>query len=357
MNALLTIACKDLRVLARDRMALFWALGFPVVFALFFGSIMKVGGDAERAPIPVVLVADDGSARVSETARAMRAAGLKVTALSAPDAQQALRRGAAALLVDLPAPGELGPVRLAVDATRRAEAEMATGVLQVVLLRAIAGPQVALPPFETIEIAGAQRGPRTGYQLVFPAMILWGLIGCAAAFAVGIVAERSSGALLRLYAGPFGRSAIVGGKALACALACLLGSLVLSALGVGLLGVEITDPLKYALALLSAAACFVGITQLLSVLGRSEQAVAGAGWSVLIVLAMSGGAMVPAVLMPNWLRALSAYSPVRWGVDALQGATFRAQGWAELAPPLLSLFSAGLGCFALAALVMRLREA
>jgi ABC-type multidrug transport system permease subunit len=93
------------------------------------------------------------------------------------------------------------------------------------------------------------------------------------------------------------------------------------------------------------------------VLGRSEQAVAGAGWSTLIVLAMSGGAMVPAVLMPEWLRAIGAASPVRWGIAALEGATFRGLGWAELVVPLACLCGAGALCLALAALVLRRREA
>lgn len=356
MDALLAIAGKDLRVLLRDRMALFWALAFPIVFALFFGSIMKVGADQKRAPIPVVLVADGQRAGVAEIARALRAAGLEVTTAGAARARAAVRGGRAALLVDLPRPGERRPVQLGIDATRRTEAEMAQGALQVALLRALAPSPIALPAIETVEIAGAESGPRTGFQAVFAAMILWGLIGCTAAFAVALVSERSSGALLRLYAAPLGRGAIVGGKALACATACLVCALLLSAASVLLLGVAVGDPLKYAAALLALCACFVGITQLLSVLGRSEQAVAGAGWSVLIVLAMSGGAMVPAILMPEWLRALSAWSPVRWGIAALEGATFRALRWSELAVPLALLCGVGLLCFSLSALVLRLRE-
>jgi ABC-2 type transport system permease protein len=261
------------------------------------------------------------------------------------------------LLVDLPAPGELRPVQIGIDRSRRAETEMAAGALRYALVHALAPDAIELPPIETVEITAGAKGPRTGYQAVFPAMILWGLIGCTAAFAVALAAERSSGALLRLYAAPFGRAAILGGKALSCGLACLLGSLALSAVAVLVLGVAISEPIKYAAALVSAAACFVGITQLLGVLGRSEQAVAGAGWSTLIVLAMSGGAMVPAVLMPDWLRAIGEASPVRWGIAALEGSTFRALGWTELLVPIVSLCSAGALCLALSALVLRRREA
>jgi ABC-2 type transport system permease protein len=356
MAAALAIALKDLRVLSRDPMALFWALAFPVVFALFFGSIMKVGSDGERAPIRVVLVAH-ASPAVDATARALRAAGLEVALAAEAEARDAVRRGQAALLVDLPAPGEQRAVRLGVDPTRGAETEMARGALEAVLLRAAAPRTVTLPPIETIAIVGTQQGPRTGFQAVFPAMIMWGLIGCAAAFAVALVSERSSGTLLRLYAAPVGRGAIIGGKALSCALACVLGTTVLSTLGVVLLGVAITDPFKYGAAVLAATACFVGITQLLSVLGRSEQSVAGAGWSVLIVLAMSGGAMVPAVLMPEWLNAISTLSPVRWGIVVLEGATFRELAWRELSPALVQLCAAGGLACAVSALVRHRREA
>ncbi len=356
MTAAFAIALKDLRVLSRDPMALFWALAFPVVFALFFGSIMKVGSDAKRTPIEVVLVARANPA-VGATARALRAAGFEVTLAGEAAGRDAVRRGQAALLVDLPAAGEQRAVRLGVDPTRSAEAEMARGALEAVLIRAAAPRTIALPPIETVAITGTRQGPQTGFQAVFPAMVMWGLIGCAAAFAVALVSERSSGTLLRLYAAPVGRGAIVGGKALSCALACMLAIAVLSALGIVLLGVAITDPLKYGAAVLAATACFVGITQLLSVLGRSEQSVAGAGWSVLIVLAMSGGAMVPAVLMPEWLHAISALSPVRWGIVVLEGATFRELDWRELSPALVQLCAAGALGFAVSALVLRRREA
>jgi ABC-2 type transport system permease protein len=188
-------------------------------------------------------------------------------------------------------------------------------------------------------------------------MIVWGLLGCAAAFSVALVSERVSGTLLRLVAAPISRAAIVAGKALACALACLSSVLVLSAVGVLALAVPVDDVPKYVAATLAATACFVGLTQALSVLGKTEQSVAGAGWSTLIVLAMCGGAMVPQLLMPPWLTTVSAFSPVRWAIVALEGALWRGASWGELAMPMLSLCALGAVSFALAAQVLRMREA
>ena len=44
MPAVFHIAAKDLRLLTRDRFGLFWILVWPLVFALFFGSIFSGSG-------------------------------------------------------------------------------------------------------------------------------------------------------------------------------------------------------------------------------------------------------------------------------------------------------------------------
>ena len=44
MNSLIILALKDLRLLWRDKVNVFWVLGFPLIMALFFGSIFSGGG-------------------------------------------------------------------------------------------------------------------------------------------------------------------------------------------------------------------------------------------------------------------------------------------------------------------------
>lgn len=360
MRLLLTLALKDLRVLTRDRMALFWALGFPVLFALFFGSIMKAGAELETPAVPVVLVVEPSAPipeHIALLGRALADAGLSVTTKSRAQAERAVAQGEAALFFDVPKPQTWSSLEIGVDPARRAEASYATAVLRAVLTSALAKELPVLPPFETHVVAGAGRFAANGFVLVFPAMIVWGLLGCAAAFSVALVSERASGTLLRLYAAPVSRVRLIAGKALACGLACAASVLLLSAVGIVGLHVSIEDLIKYLAASLAAIACFVGVTQALSVLGNTEQAVAGAGWSTLIVLAMCGGAMVPEVLMPSWLVSLSAFSPVRWAIVALEGAIWRGTPWLELAHPLLMLSAVGAVCFALGALTLRAREA
>src|SRR5262245_1741270 len=48
MSRILTLAFKDLKLLRRDRASLFWVFFWPLIFGIFFGSLM--GGMGERGP-------------------------------------------------------------------------------------------------------------------------------------------------------------------------------------------------------------------------------------------------------------------------------------------------------------------
>ena len=331
-----TIAWKDLRLLLRDRVALFWVVGFPLVFALFFGSVMKAGVDSETIPMSVVLVDESTPAMIDPLAASLEHAGLRVSRQSLEQAESAVRRGEAAAFVRIPANGA---IQLGIDPSRRTEAAM----LQSLLRAAVAVPSDAAdrPAVQTVSVARAHGGPRSGFEIVFPAMILWGLLGCAATFAISMVGERASGTLLRLRAAPITRASILGGKAAACVVACLLDAMLLSAIASLFLGVRIDDAGKYLAAVLATGLCFSGLTMALSVLGNSDQAVAGAGWATLILMAMLGGAMVPLSLMPEWMVTVSDLSPVKWGILSLEGATWRALQWAELLKPMALLVGIG----------------
>ncbi|HYD50955.1 MAG TPA: ABC transporter permease [Terriglobales bacterium] len=340
MRAALVIACKDLRLLLRDRAALFWVVGFPLVFALFFGSVMKADSESDTAAIAVIVVdaPTDSAQRAADTealAKFLEQAGLQVSRAAAATAHQAVRRGDSIGFVEA---GEDGVVALGIDPSRRSEAAL----LQALLRSASS----AAPP-STVRVTNVARSgvARSGYEVVFPAMVLWGLLGCAAAFAISMVGERSTGSFLRLRAAPLTRIAILAGKALACAAACAATASLLSLVGWLALDVQIAAAGRFVAVVGAIVVCFSGLTMMLSVLGTTEQSVAGAGWATLILMAMLGGAMVPLALFPDWLLAASNFSPVRWGILALEGATWRDFDWSELVQPLAILSGVGVVTF------------
>jgi ABC-2 type transport system permease protein len=335
------IARKDLQTLLRDKMALFWVVVFPLGFALFFGSVIKAGVDAQAAPPKVMLVVDESVPEAPGIAEGLERTAMQVKRSTREEAVRSVRRGDAVAYIDLRADARLGvAIVVGIDPSHRTESAMVLGLVKSALV-----PPTSFPMLSTTDVVRESGGPRSGFEIVLPAMLIWGLLGCAATFAVSLVSERSTGTLLRLRAAPVSRGAILAGKSLACASACVADALVLSALAMAIFGAHIDDVPKYAAALGACTICFTGMTTALSVLGKSEQSVAGAGWSTLIVFAMVGGAMVPVSIMPKWLVLWSDLSPVKWGILALEGATWRGLDWHELVRPLVLLTGFGLASF------------
>lgn len=146
---------------------------------------------------------------------------------------------------------------------------------------------------------------------------------------------------------PIGRVQILGGKALACFSTTVTISVGLFGVGMLLFGMRPTSFSMLALAILWGSLAFVGIMMLLSVLGKTEQAAAGATWAVLLIMAMLGGGMVPLFFMPSWMRTLGHISPVKWFILAMEGAVWRRFTAAEMVLPCAILLAVGVTFFSI----------
>lgn len=202
----------------------------------------------------------------------------------------------------------------------------------------------------------AQAGPglpRSPFAICFPQGIVWGAMACAATFAVSLLTERTRGTLPRLTMAPLARWHVLAGKAGACfvttvALIALL--LLVARLG---FGVRPDSLPRLAAAIVCVAVAIVGLMMVLSVLGRTEQAVNGIGWALIVVMAMLGGGMLPLVFMPAWMQPVSHVSLVKWSILALEGAIWRGFTWSEMALPCAVLLAVGSAGFAAGAALFR----
>ncbi|MBN1972904.1 MAG: ABC transporter permease [Sedimentisphaerales bacterium] len=201
--------------------------------------------------------------------------------------------------------------------------------------------------FSQTNISRESDGPLTSFQITFPQAMLWGILGCAATFAISIVKERAGGTFQRLLVGPTGRAHILAGKGAACFITCSF-IMCIQYIGAKLFfKMPVGDLPLFVLAYLCTILCFVGIMMLISTLGRTEQSAGGAGWAIIMIMAMLGGGMMPLYFMPAWLRSLSNISPVKWGIYALEGAIWRNFSLMEIAIPCLILLAIGFAAFLL----------
>ena len=158
---------------------------------------------------------------------------------------------------------------------------------------------------------------------------------------------------MRLETSPLSRLDVLVGKALACFVAIAAVESMLLLLGVAFFGIRPASWLLLAAATLSVAACFVGIMMTVAVLGKTEQSAGGLGWAIMMPLSMFGGGMIPLFVMPSWMQTVSNLSPVKWGIVALEGATWRGFSAAEMATPLAVLVLVGVAGFALGVRLFR----
>jgi ABC-2 type transport system permease protein len=399
MRPVLLLAAKDLRLVARDKLGLFWTLGFPLMLALLFAAIFS--GDGSPRAIMIAVADGDRTAASEALVKSLAESdALKTVRLSAEEAREEVRRGrlAAVVIVREGFGATLGffgadpqagpPIEIGIDPGKRAEAGLLEGVVMekvfegvqaqfrdpAELRRRISAARGQAPLDENLRrflgdldryldgsgpggvegfrpmrirrtpiAAGAQ--PARGFDLSLPSAILWGLIACASTFAITLVRERTSGTLLRLRISPVSRAGILAGKALACFATCLAVMTLLLAMGVLVFDVQVGSFGALALGVGCSAACFVGIMMMMSVAGRTEAAVAGAGWAVMTPMAMIGGGGVPLAFMPPWMQSMSHFSPVTWGILSIEGALWRGFGFAEMLMPCSVLLSVGLFSF------------
>ena len=199
--------------------------------------------------------------------------------------------------------------------------------------------------------------PTQGFQITFPQCILWGILGCAATFAISIVKEQTTGTFARLCVGPVSRSHILAGKGLACFVTCGMVMISLYILAKLLFHVPINNLSYFIMAGICAILCFVGIMMFVCTLGKTEQSVGAAGWAIMMVMAMLGGGMMPLVFMPKWMQTMGTISPVRWGIYALEGAIWRHFSFTEMLMPCGVLLVIGAVFFAVGATILGRRIA
>lgn len=425
MGKVWTLARKDIRILIRDKGSFFWVVGFPFLFALFFGAIFS-GSGGRMSGMKIAAVDEDSTsysrAFITELDTLPSA---RVTTMSRDSAFGLVRQGKYVAAVVLKKGfgqtmgmfGDSASIEVGIDPARQAEAGYLRGMLMQTAftlmqrryfsadsvrqeLNRLTGGQTdwggldstqkqlatgmmsnladllgtmettdssapadtssassgELMPVDVVSVTADTAQPRSGFEIFFPSALLWALIACAAAFGVSIVKERTAGTFLRLRLAPITRAHILAGKGVACFVTCLFVCVLLLAVGNIVFGVRIAEPGIMALALLASSLAFVGIMMMISVLGKTEEAVGGAGWAILLVLAMAGGAMVPTFVMPEWLKTVGMISPVKWGILSFEAGIWRGFTLSEMMLPVGILLGIAVAGFTLGVVILNRTE-
>ncbi|MBU1220643.1 ABC transporter permease [Myxococcota bacterium] len=165
--------------------------------------------------------------------------------------------------------------------------------------------------------------PPGPFDVSFPQGIIWGIIGCIAAFVLGFVIERTSGTLSRIRSAPITLWEFIAGKALASIFTIFLISVMMALFAKILFGLRISSIPLFLLSSLFVAISFSGVMMLMASVAKTEQSAGAITWPAFMILAMFGGGMIPLHFMPSWMVTASQFSPVGWAIHVLEATTWR----------------------------------
>lgn len=359
--------------LMRDRGALTMTFVLPAVLFMLFAAVFAgTGGEASLVKVAAARATDAPSAQLFVDVLD-RAPDIALTLVAPDEVAARVADGSAdvGLVVrgDVAAVTDKPPLLIVSDQARNVAAALLSARIQRVFnedlpglaIRRVAGQiEVLVGPFsagqqdrlersiakapELVADGGAnliERQPLPGRRLeptvsyYAGAIAMLFLLFSAVQGAAGLVEERRTGVFDRVVMARGGTTALVAGKLGFLVLQGLALSAVLFAVAQLVYGVHVVKHLgTFAAVATAASAAAAGVALPIAAAARTRQQAATFSNFTVLLLSAVGGSMVPRFLMPEWLQQMGGVTPTAWGIEAFQGALWRGEALAELAPAL-----------------------
>jgi ABC-2 type transport system permease protein len=314
----------SLKMIVRDRTALFFSLLFPIVFITLFGVIFGNAGSS-KPDLDVV-----GTGPLVRALQRSHAVKLHVRA----DAGTALKRvhdgdeigalvlsGKSARLYYQASSTVQGPILL----------EVVQGVANSLNIRASGSP-----PLVTVRATKVEDHDLTYIDYLVP-----GLLGMAISqsavfgIAFSLVAFRTKGILRRLRLTPMPLGEFAVARVLTALCLALSQAVVLLAVGRLAFGVSIAGNLLSLVPLVVLGAlCFIAIGLFVGSIAKTEDAAAAMANLVTLPMTFLAGVFFPLDSAPGVVQAISKVLPLTYLADGLRGVAVRDHSFAWTLPKL-----------------------
>jgi len=374
MRAAFVIAGKDLRERIRDRSAIILAVVAPFGLAAIFSLLLPTGGETFRAEYAFVDLDDSApsAAFLSGPLAAIEEAGIAgvVVVEDEADARAAIESGDADAAAIIPA--GFGDAIQDGDAAEMTVIGDTNAGLATEILRSLAEGYVAELDAIRLSVATALAGQpepdpeavaalaaravdtespvrlvdaeaelrRMPASTFFPASMAIFFLFFTAQFGVlSLLAERRQGTLPRLVAAPIPPWTIVAGKAIGSFILGVTAMAVIVVASTLLLGAEWGNPIGVAALVVAAVLAAMGITALITTLGRTEEQAGGWNAIVAVTLGILGGSFFDLSQAPEILSRLSFITPHAWFLQGLDELAAPSATLGDLALPLGALMA------------------
>lgn len=195
---------------------------------------------------------------------------------------------------------------------------------------------------EIISEKAEQTGPSLSVQgYILPAMAIMFLLFICNVVFEDILREKETGTLRRMSASPLKLSEFIWSKTITSALIGMICTSVLIVLGILLFSIQWGNLFLIFLIILCLNIMLAGFISLIYSFIRTERQAGAVLSSVIIVMSMLGGSMIPVENFPPLVQKISKITVNYWGIEALHKAIQHAP-FQEMAPLLAGMLGAGI---------------
>ncbi len=171
----------------------------------------------------------------------------------------------------------------------------------------------------------ASRHPSVTEQNI-PAYTIFGVFFIVLTLASSFFQEKREGTFQRLLAAPISNATLLVGKLLPYYFVNLIQIALMFAVGVIFFKMGLGNPFALILVSLAVALAANGLGLFVAAVGKTEAQIGALSVLLAITLAALGGMMVPTFVMPDFMRALSFFTPHSWALSGYQDVIVRGLG-------------------------------
>jgi ABC-2 type transport system permease protein len=394
----IAIARKDLRVLFRDRSAMIFIFGLPIIMTSIFGVIFgKQGGKQEiRVPLKILVANLDKGPHGAELIESMQKLGMTPDPepKGAAEVEKRVKSGDRPFGLTIPANFSTGleaaVKELAANNPNASQVKLTLwvdpaqtqleGLAQGTVLAA--SQRVYAPILRTEALARVPAGyrqfaeqnmakgnlkppidlnvtsmptetepsvkPSPGDTLI-PGFAVYFVFFMANGVASTLLMERQEGTLRRMLTTPVSRSQVLVGKLLARGVMGMIQTAILFLVGHFWLNLHLdSSPIGILLTALATIFCATGLGLLIATMGKTMEQIQGMTTMVLLLMGLLSGTLVPRQLLPESMQKLSLITPHAWALNAYQDMILRHKPLMATLPNIGVVLLFGVVFFALA---------
>jgi ABC-2 type transport system permease protein len=347
------IALAIVKGFVRDKMSVFFAVVFPLMFLVLFGGVFTWD---ETPRTELVQVGD--VALLDELPEAARTAFDETFDVRRTDdlgsALDDVRDGDADAAIEM-----RGETLVAhYTQTDQVKAAVTRGTLRAF----VDGANVAAsgqPPRFSFRAEGVEDESLEAIQFVTPGLLGWA-IAMSASFGAAATLQgwRSSKLLRRLQLAPASTGSVVSARVVVTILIALVQMAIFLGLGTLAFGLQLTGWWVAAVPLLVVGTlCFMSLGLLAGALARTTEGAVNLANFLVLPMAFLSGSFFPLDAAPGWLQFTSRLLPLRHLNDGMLDVMVRGQGPGAVVAPMLVLGGFALVMTALAARLFRWDDA